>query len=467
MRKKLNLSHYIRTETDKDLYDAQMLVERILSNSEIVLDPENLSFSRDLFVAVAMHTAYTSPEADFDEMLNYLDDPQWDLKLQIIFSFQLSKAFVLPEAERWLKSFNDSYLEVTNEKAERLIGQTLLHWLSAMDKLQVTKRVVHPVGSCVQIFDQNLVAKAMKYTSGLKSEKTDWSGLVLDEAQKSRGYRAIPDIHAADQALREISQSFENLAEPISRIRTSLVLASCMKPEDFHIRPMLLLGEPGIGKTYLASHLGNALGVPIEKISAGGAQGGFQITGSHSSWTDSRPGVIFSLLAKGDSASPVVMIDEVDKIVDSKYPVLPVLLDLLELETSRHFKDEYFEMPIDASKVIFIMTANSLEKVPAPLVSRCEVFNIPMPGKQQRLRIIESLIAKLCAKTNREIKLNRPTAIKLADRTDLDLRKVNFLVEDAFARAIEAGDKVACIWLPEHQGLEEGTDKPEEGRLLH
>jgi ATP-dependent Lon protease len=450
-----------------DLSDAQMLVDRVLSNSDIVLDTVALTFSKDMFIAVSMDVAYSSEKADFDEMLNYLDDHQWDIKMQIVCSFQTSNAFLQKNAEKWLQAFNDSYLSLSNEEAERLIKQIFLHWLSAMDRVKITNRVARPSGPCVQVFDQNLVSKAMKYTGGLKSDKSNWSDHLLEDALKFRGYRTIPDVQKADSALREISQSFENLAEPISRIRTSLVLASCMKQENFHIRPMLLLGEPGIGKTYLASRLGKTLGVPMEKISAGGAQGGFQITGSHSSWTDARPGVIFTVLAKGNSAAPVVLIDEVDKIQDAKYPVLPVLLDLLELETSRQFKDEYFEMPIDASKVIFILTANSLESVPAPLVSRCEVFNISMPGVKQRLRIIQGLIAKLCEKTGWQIQLNQSTAIKLAERIDLDLRKVTFLVEDAFARAIQARDNMAYVWQPEYHDQTENLMKPEARRLLH
>lgn len=461
------LSEYIRVKTDMDLSDAQMLMDKVLPNSGIVLDSATLTFSRDMFIAVLMDVAYSSEEADFDEVLKYLEDSRWAIKLQIVYSFQHSKAFLQNDAVKWLEAFNDKYLSMSSEEADLLIRQIFLHWLSAMDRKGIISRVGHPSGPCVQVFDQNLVSQAVRYTGGLKNEKSNWSDLILDGAQKFSGYRAIPDVQKADSALREISQSFENLAEPISRIRTSLVLASCMSQENFHIRPMLLLGSPGIGKTYLASQLGKALGVPMEKISAGGAQGGFQITGSHSSWTDARPGVIFTVLAKGDSAAPVVLIDEVDKIQDAKYPVLPVFLDLLELETSRQFKDEYFEMPIDASKVIFILTANSLETVPAPLVSRCEVFNISMPGVQQRLRIIQAHIATLCNKTSRQIQLNQAAAIRLAERTDLDLRKVTFLVEDAFARAIQAGDNMAYVWQPEYHDLTENVKMQEERRMLH
>ena len=461
-----NVTTYVRCGTDQDISDALLLADRILPNSEIELDSATLKFSRNLFVAVSMEIAYSGKLTGFDDMLDYLVSG-WDNELQIILSFQYSDAFIRDGASKWLQNFNDEYLSTSWEAAELLIKQSHLHWASAMAGVGLKNKDKQPSGSCVQVFNQQLVAKAMKYTSSLRDDKSSWSNRILEDAQKQLGCRTVPDAKQAGIALQEISQDFENLAEPISRLRTSLVLASCMKPEDFHITPILLLGEPGIGKTYLASKLAKAISVPMEKVSAGGAQGGFQITGSHTSWNDARPGVIFTVLAKGESATPVVLIDEVDKIQDGKYPVLPVLLDLLDVETGRHFKDEYFEMQIDASKVIFILTANSIAEVPAPLLSRCEIFNIPRPGMLQRLRIIEGLNSKLCAKTNKHIQLDKMTAKNLAARADVDLRKVTFLVEDAFARAIQTGEKVAYIWQPEVQNHAESMKQPESNRVLH
>ena len=77
-------------------------------------------------------------------------------------------------------------------------------------------------------------------------------------------------------------------------------------------------------------------------------------------------------------------IDEVDKIgVSAQCPVLPVLLDLLEPNTAQRFKDEFFGMEFDASRMVFILTANSLEGVPAALLSRVEVFEVPRPAAVQ------------------------------------------------------------------------------------
>ena len=225
-----------------------------------------------------------------------------------------------------------------------------------------------------------------------------------------------------------------------------------MGPQEFRISPILLLGSPGIGKTYLANQLAQALGVPSEKISAGGAQGGFQLTGSHGTWMGAKPGMIASLLAKSASAAPVLVIDEVDKIHDTKYPFLPDLLDLLEAGTAKQFRDEYFEMVLDASKIIVILTANDISCVPAPLLSRVDVFTILPPEPSQRLRIIQQTIMELCKKTNQKIGFGLGVAERLADRMDIDLRQLNRLVNAAFATALQAGDKVARIQTPDVLG---------------
>lgn len=152
-----------------------------------------------------------------------------------------------------------------------------------------------------------------------------------------------------------------------------------MNPEAFHIPPFLLLGEPGVGKTHFAMQLAQALGVDIAKISADGAQGCFQLTGSHTSWTGARPGSLTVLLAAGKAAAPVVVINEIDKIVDAHYPVLPVLLNVLERGTAKQFRDQFFEMEIDVSKIIFVLTTNRTVGVPESMLSLVEVFNVPRP----------------------------------------------------------------------------------------
>ena len=200
-----------------------------------------------------------------------------------------------------------------------------------------------------------------------------------------------------------------------------------------------------------------------DKISAGGAQGGFQLTGSHSTYIGARPGSLIALLAEDESASPVMVIDEVDKIgLGGQYPVLPVLLDLLDANTAKKFKDQFFEMEIDASRVVFILTANSLDGVPPALLSRVEVFHVPRPERAQRLRIIRETNAELCAKTKRQITMDEGTCEVLASRTDLDIRKLVRLVRGAFANALQFDQTLAELVLPAAPAMPQGAAEAQD-----
>lgn len=459
----------IRSGTEHDLSDAAALASRIFSRTHSVLDNPVFEFSKELFMAVALEVARTKERGSFNDMLSYLVDPLWDSPKQILLTLlHFERIYEHRDTGLWIKGFLKKIQDLSAERAEILVGQCRIHWKVALSaqKNNASKKS-KPRAAGVQVFNQELVANAMNVTGGLKDEKKFMGDRILEEAQINDGYRVVPNARTAEEKLRDMKANFENLAEPIGRLQTGLILAACMKPADFHLTPILLLGEPGIGKTYLATQLAKSLGVPMDKISAGSAQGGFQLTGSHSTWTGARPGSLVSLLAAGKSASPVIVIDEVDKIRDDKYPVLPVLLDLMEPETGREFKDEFLEMQFDASKVIFVLTANSLNGVPESLLSRCEVFNVPRPEAKQRLRIIEGIGDKLRNKTGKNIQLDKSSSSMLAERMDIDLRQVTFLVEDAFAKSILSGETVACIWVPKQGRGGRASERAEANRILH
>ena len=163
------------------------------------------------------------------------------------------------------------------------------------------------------------------------------------------------------------------------------------------------------------------------------------------------PGSIYTLLSAGKSAAPVMVIDEVDKIGEGQYPIEPALLDLLESGTARTFKDEFYDLEFDASRIIYILTANDLSAVPAPLQSRMSIFHVPRPKPAQRLRIIEAENAKLRASTRKRIALDT-SAHELAERVDMDLRQTIRLVHEAFTRAMLASSPTATLQVPESTG---------------
>jgi ATP-dependent Lon protease len=470
MREKLGLAS-IRCNTEHDLSDAVALASKIFTKASCAtLDETTFEFSKNLFIGVVMEIAYMKENGTINDVLKFLVDPEWDSEQQILKHLQHTDVpFKQVEAAIWRNDFVKTNKHISHDAAERLIKRCHAHWKSVLSASSaITPKKPRPRG-CMQVFNQEAVANAIFKMGDLKNDKKASSGHILENAQVNDGYRSVPNVKKAGLKIIQAKANFENLAEPINYLQSRLILAGCMKPDDFLIPPILLLGEPGIGKTYLAMQLAKSLGVPMEIISAAGTQGGFQFTGSHSSWTSARPGVVVSLLARGESAAPVVVVDEVDKIRDSQYPVLPVLLDLFERETSKQFKDEFFEMQFDASKIIYVLTANTLEGIPTSLLSRCEIFEVPRPLPKQRLQIIEEVAKKLRIKTGMPIELDKSTSKMLAERTDVDLREVTRMVEEAFAKAIQNGKTIAYLWEPKRRYLKIENDliQPEGSLLLH
>ena len=441
----------IRVGSNDDLADATALAERILKKANHQLDPATAAFSKHLFIATAMYVSYSEKTQSLQVMLDFLIDPTWDSELQMLQCLRNAmKAFQQKAAYLWFGTFVKSIKPISSERAERLIRRCHAHWSTAINTR--IEKVKPKSARAIQVFVPKATDKAIEALDNMVEARRGGGEGVLDNARMHDGFRCVPDAKKAGRQLDKTKLQFENLAAPIERLQMDLALASAMNPADFRMTPLLLLGDPGIGKTYLAMQLAQALGVNMEKISAGGAQGGFQLTGSHNSWTGARPGALFTLLAEGQYATPVVVIDEVDKIRDSQYPVLPVLLDLFEPQTAKFFKDEFFEMQFDASRIIFVLTANSLEGVPAPLLSRLEVFEITRPEPAQRLRIIQNEAAMLRRKTGLNIRLDKAGSEALAERQDIDLRKTTRLVSEAFARALQAGELMAKLFVPKAEG---------------
>ena len=441
----------IRLNTNRDISDAISFAKNLLA---AVVPPALLpaQFSEDLLVAVLLTTAYKHPGHGMSDVLYYVVDPLWDCPEQIFSDLRYSAKDFPQSAKAWFDKFEQQIDLISRGTATDLLKAANLHWSTALNKPKQKAVEAEKPNRTIQVFCPEALEKAVVAIGDMNTEKQAAGKRILEQARADHGERTLPDAQQASQNLEAKKLNFENLLEPIERLQIDLVLAAAMRSQEFRISPILLLGEPGIGKTYLASQLAEALGVPTEKISAGGTQGGFQLTGSHGAWMGAKPGMIAAMLAKSTSAAPVLVIDEVDKINNVQYPVLPVLLDLLDSGTAKRFRDEYFEMEFDASRIIVVLTANDISNVPPPLLSRVEVFTIPAPEPSQRLRIIQQTIADLCGKTNQQIGLGLGVAERLADRMDIDLRQLNRLVSASFAMALQNGDKVARIRTPDSLG---------------
>ena len=262
--------------------------------------------------------------------------------------------------------------------------------------------------------------------------------------ENSCGFRTLPSVKP--RAVLALENEFENMREPIRHLAGELELMLRLPIHDFNITPMLLLGEPGIGKTAFALALSNVMSVPFKKLN--GSEPSFNLTGSHPTWGKAAPGLMFKQMALHGCAAPLFLVDEVDKPGGDRYPISLALLDLLERKNAENFTDEYFQVSFDASYAMWILTANTTAGIAEPLLSRVMTFNIPTPGVEQRQRIIKTEFGNLCKRVGAKVKIASSDVSQLAERADLDLRKINRIVRDSVIEALGRRSSTATFTLP-------------------
>ena len=188
-------------------------------------------------------------------------------------------------------------------------------------------------------------------------------------------------------AVDELADASPNFTDVIDDLRKSLALAISGN-EAVQFLPMLLLGEPGLGKTHFAKRLANALGTGYEFVSMNSLTAGWVLTGASSQWNHARPGRFAQTLVEGEYANPVIVLDEIDKAGgDHRYDPMGALYALLERETASHFKDEFIDVDIDASHILWIATANDESAIPEPILNRMNVYAIERPDAEGSRRI--------------------------------------------------------------------------------
>jgi ATP-dependent Lon protease len=186
-----------------------------------------------------------------------------------------------------------------------------------------------------------------------------------------------------------------NFTDALDDVKRHVALAQDAG-DGLEVTPMLLLGPPGIGKTHFARQLADLLGTGMSLVPMSSMTAGWLLSGASSQWKGAKPGKVFEALVEGQYANPVIVVDEIDKAsADAQYDPLGALYGLLEHDTAGAFMDEFAEVAIDASQVIWIMTANDERGIPEPILNRMNVFEIEPPSPEQARQIAHNLYASI------------------------------------------------------------------------
>ena len=231
------------------------------------------------------------------------------------------------------------------------------------------------------------VDRAMEESAGARNEAL----AALYEKMRLRGGGRFLVRPSGADTLDGLYDTCPNFVAVIDELRKYVALAVAGN-EPMSFTPILLLGEPDVGKTHFAKELARALGTGHEFISMSSLTAGWILSGASSQWNNAKPGKVAHTLVHGEFANPIVVLDEVDKAGgDSRYDPMGALYGLLEKETARHFKDEFVEIDMDASHILWVSTANDERSIPEPILNRMNVYEVPRPDRDGARRIAATL----------------------------------------------------------------------------
>ena len=262
-----------------------------------------------------------------------------------------------------------------------------------------------------------------------------------------RGYLewiiSLPWLEGTDDKLdlkaarRQLDKDHYDIEKVKDRILEFLAVRT-LKP-DARSSILCFVGPPGVGKTSLGRSIAEAMGRKFQRISVGGVRDESEIRGHRRTYVGAMPGTIIRSMRDAGANNPVLMIDEIDKMgSDFRGDPSSAMLEVLDPEQNTSFRDHYLDLPFDLSHVMFITTANELERVPGPLRDRMEVIQLSGYTQEEKLQIAKRYLVP------RQIERNGLTPARIEFTDEALLLIIDGYTREAGVRNLEREIGAVC-----------------------
>lgn len=332
----------------------------------------------------------------------YFGDEHHESFIQIYNKNQLLKyEYVIPIEESSLNNLLLQDEEISEEQNKKLNELIKLYFKNATKLKNIIKEYVNyspkkqpqeniKNDNTVSLFDFDDISQT------LKTLPEDVADKKIIELIKTSHIKKLKSNELLLKNINELKENFPNFSKFLNFIEEESFLNE-LSLKRFSLPPALLVGEPGIGKTFLLTSFNDMMNNQNYFLDMGSVTAGMVLSGSSEKWGNGSPGYILNTLLNSEFANPLIILDEIDKISESyNSPVIPSLLTLLEKHTAKRFKDEYCSIRVDASHINWIGTANDKDRISAPLKSRFSIFDIPSPNKSERIIFSKQVFDKIC-----------------------------------------------------------------------